>query len=184
MVYRMSVFQKHFHTAKTINISIEINVDVRVLQVAINIFKASAHSFKSFTSRLLNLSFSLSMHLLPWMNVMLDFNWTLPVQLRGIPNKWTLQKNIVHGRIQITNTAWPLDYKFTVITTWPQLAWYEMELNVHEIYIYTIWYVWTCAHTQDQHGVHAAVLWYNICIVLQTDQCKYFIIVFNNIHML
>ena len=35
--------------------------------------KASAHSFKRFTSRLLKLSFSLSMHLLPQMNVMLDF---------------------------------------------------------------------------------------------------------------
>ena len=32
------------------------------------------------------------MHLLPRMNVMLDFIWTLPVQLRGTRNKWTLQK--------------------------------------------------------------------------------------------
>ena len=32
----------------------------------------------------------------------------------------------------------PSDYKSTVITTRPQHAWYEMELNVHEIYIYTI----------------------------------------------
>ena len=54
--------------------------------------KASAHSFKRFTSRLLKLSFPLSMHLLPRMNVMLDFIWTLPVQLRGTRNKWTLQK--------------------------------------------------------------------------------------------
>ena len=30
----------------------------------------------------------------------------------------------------------------------------------------------------------AAVPWYNICIVLQFDLCRYFIIVFNNIHML
>ena len=35
--------------------------------------KASANSFKRFTSRLLKLSFSLSMHLFPRMNVMLDF---------------------------------------------------------------------------------------------------------------
>ena len=32
------------------------------------------------------------MHLLPRMNVMLDFIWTLPVQLRGTRNKLTLQK--------------------------------------------------------------------------------------------
>ena len=30
----------------------------------------------------------------------------------------------------------------------------------------------------------ATVPWYNICIVLQFDLCRYFIIVFNNIHML
>ena len=29
-----------------------------------------------------------------------------------------------------------------------------------------------------------AVPWYNICIDLQIDQCRYFIIAFNNIHML
>ena len=45
------------------------------------------------------------MHLLPRMNVMLDFIWTLPVQLRGTRNKWTLQKILVHGRIRTTNTA-------------------------------------------------------------------------------
>ena len=55
------------------------------------IFKASAHSFKHFTSRLLKLSFSLSIHLLPRMNVILDFIWTLPVQLRRTRNKRTLQ---------------------------------------------------------------------------------------------
>ena len=56
------------------------------------LIKASAHSFKRFTSRLLKVSVSLSMHLLLWMNVMLDFIWTLAVQLRGTRNKWTLQK--------------------------------------------------------------------------------------------
>ena len=88
---------------------------------------------------LLKLSFCLSMHLLPRMNVMFDFIWTLPVQLWGTRNKWTLQKNLVNGRIRNTNTARPLDYKSTVITNRPQLVWYEMELNVHEIYIYTIY---------------------------------------------
>ena len=32
------------------------------------------------------------LHVLPRMNAMLDFIWTLPVQLRGSRNKWTLQK--------------------------------------------------------------------------------------------
>ena len=31
-------------------------------------------------------------------------------------------------------TARPPDYKSTVITTRPPIAWYEMELNVHKIY--------------------------------------------------
>ena len=65
-----------------------------------------------------------------------------------------------------------------------------MELNVHEIYIYTI-YKQTCERLYV-HMINmvymciavAALPWYNICIVLQIDQCRYFIIVFNNIHML
>ena len=75
------------------------------------------------------------MHLLPRMNVMLDFIWTLPVQLRGQRNKWKLQKILVYGRIPTTNTARSPDYK----STRSQLAWYYMELNVHEIFIYTIY---------------------------------------------
>ena len=84
---------------------------------------------------------SLSMHLLPRMNVMLDFIWTLPVKLLGTRNKWTLQRSIVYGSIRTTITALPPDYKSTVIhvTTRPQLAWYQKELNVQEIYIYTIY---------------------------------------------
>ena len=42
---------------------------------------------------------------------MLDFIWTLPFQLWGTQNKWTLHKNLVHGRIRTTNTARPPDYK-------------------------------------------------------------------------
>ena len=34
---------------------------------------------------------------------MLDFIWTLPVQLWGTRNKWTLQKIHIHGRIRTTN---------------------------------------------------------------------------------
>ena len=39
---------------------------------------------------------------------MLDFIWTLPVQLWGTRNKWTLQKILIHGRIRTTNsgTSW------------------------------------------------------------------------------
>ena len=68
------------------------------------VVKASAHSFKRFTSRLLNY-LSLFMHLLPGMNVMPDFIWTLPVQLGGARNKWSLQTYLVHGRIRTTNTG-------------------------------------------------------------------------------
>ena len=82
------------------------------------IIKASAHSFKHFTSRLLKVSFSLSMHLLPRMNVMLDFIWTLSVQLPGTRNKWTLQKILIHGRIRTTNTA-PLAFQRVPLTTRP-----------------------------------------------------------------
>ena len=96
--------------------------------------KASAHSFKSFTSRLLKLSFSLSMHLLPRMNAMLDFIWPLPVQLRGTRNKWTFTKNLIHCRFRTSNTTRPPDYKSTVLTTRLPITWYESELNVHEIY--------------------------------------------------
>ena len=45
------------------------------------------------------------MHLLPRNIVMFDFIWTLPVQLWGTWNKWTLQKILFHGRIRTTNTA-------------------------------------------------------------------------------
>ena len=55
------------------------------------------------------------MHLLPRMNVMLDFIWTLPVQLRGTLNKWTLQKILVDGRIWTTNAA-SLDFQRDLLT--------------------------------------------------------------------
>ena len=47
---------------------------------------------------------------------MLDFIWTLAVQLRGTRNKWTLQKILVHGRIQTTNIA-SLDFQRVPLTT-------------------------------------------------------------------
>ena len=36
---------------------------------------------------------------------MLDFIWTLLVQLWGTRNKWTLQKILIHGRIRTTNSG-------------------------------------------------------------------------------
>ena len=46
---------------------------------------------------------------------MLDFIWTLPVQLRRTRNKWTLQKNLVHGRIRTTNIL-SLDFQRVPLT--------------------------------------------------------------------
>ena len=51
------------------------------------------------------------MHLLPRMNVMLDFIWTLPVQLWGTWNKWTLQKILINGRVRTTNHTAPLGFQ-------------------------------------------------------------------------
>ena len=36
---------------------------------------------------------------------MLDFIWTLPVQLWGTRNKWTLQKILIYGRIRTINSG-------------------------------------------------------------------------------
>ena len=51
------------------------------------------------------------MHILPRMNVMLDFIWTLLVQLWGTWNKWTLQKILIHGRIRTTKHTAPLGFQ-------------------------------------------------------------------------
>ena len=68
--------------------------------------------FTAFKSSFL----SLSIYLLPRMNVMLDFIWPLPVHLRGTRNKWTVPKILVHGRIRTTNTA-SLDFQRVLLTT-------------------------------------------------------------------
>ena len=77
--------------------------------------KASAHSLFVYFTAFKSTFLSLSMHLLPCINVMLDFIWTLPVQLRGTLNKWTLQKILVHGRIRTTNIA-SLDFQHVPLT--------------------------------------------------------------------
>ena len=93
---------------------------------------------KLVTLRLLKLSVSLSLSLcayyLGWMSCLISFvHCHSSCEKQGTSE--ILQKNLVHGRIRTTNTARPPEYKSTVITTRPQLAWYEMELNVHKIYI-------------------------------------------------
>ena len=118
--------------------------------------KVSAHSFKRFTSRLLKLSFSLSIHLLLRRNVMLDFIRTLPVQLWGTRNKWTLQKNLAHGRMRTTNTASRLQVHRSQHSATTLLVSDGMKCpcNLY-IDLYDLWInMFTCACTQDQHGVH------------------------------
>ena len=75
------------------------------------------------------------MHLLPRMNAILDFIWTLLVQLQGTRNKWKLQKNPVHGRIR--TPTWH-DLQVTSPSSSPH-GHNTMELNAQLIYIYTIY---------------------------------------------
>ena len=107
------------------------NVLIQILESCI---KASAHSFKCFTSRLLKLFFSFRAHTTSaechaWFHL----NAARPDARKM--EKVNITKNIVQSRIRTTNTARIPDYKSTVLTTRPQLAWYEIEWNVHEIYI-------------------------------------------------
>ena len=61
------------------------------------------------------------MHLLPRMNVMLDFIWTLPVQLWEMRNKWKLQKILILGRIRTTNTTLLVFKRVPLTTRLPRL---------------------------------------------------------------
>ena len=61
----------------------------------------------------------LSMHILPPMNFMLDFIWTLPVKLRGTRNKRKLQKKILFLVEFEPPTAGYPAYKSTVLTSRP-----------------------------------------------------------------
>ena len=102
-------------------------------------FKASAHSFKRFTLRIFRITFLLlsapitSDECHAWFHL----NATSPAARNT--EQVNITKNLVHGRSWSINTAWPPDYKSTVLNTRPQLAWNEMELNAHEIYKYTIY---------------------------------------------
>ena len=93
--------------------------------------KASAHSFKRFTSRLLKLSFSLSMHhFLGWMSCLISFERCqssceehgTSEHFKKILPTVGLEPQTSHG-LKITSPPFS------------PLAWYEMELNVHAIYI-------------------------------------------------
>ena len=100
--------------------------------------KASVHSFKRFTSWLWKLSF-LFMHLLPRKTVMLDFTWTLPVQLRGTRIKWILQikktLSMVHrtaSRLQVHR----YNHSATTRSIWDGIKYlwnlylYELKINL------------------------------------------------------
>ena len=97
--------------------------------------KASAHSFKRFTSRDFKnyLYLSLCIYYLGWMSCLISFERCQPsCEEHGTSEHY--KKNLVHGKIWTTNTTRPPDYKSNVITTRPQLAWYKMELNiVHDL---------------------------------------------------
>ena len=83
------------------------------------------------------------MHLWPRMNVMLDFIWTLPVQLRGARNKWTLQKLWSkvgfeplrrHG-LQITSRpSVPLSQFSNVTSEGIKLDAIRVSMNIYTIY--------------------------------------------------
>ena len=85
------------------------------------------------------------MHLLlvPRINVMLDFIWMLPGQLRGTRNKWTLHTNLAHGRIPTNNASRPPDYKFVVRNRYFIVIEYiDKSVNsvvIHKIFIYFTW---------------------------------------------
>ena len=49
------------------------------------------------------------------------------------------KQNRVRGRIRSTNTSRTPDYKLIILTIRLQLTSYKMELNVQEIYKYTIY---------------------------------------------
>ena len=67
------------------------------------------------------------------MSCMISFEAAIPAARNT--EQVHITKIIVHGRIRISNTARPSDYKSTTLSARPPLACYEMKLNVHEIYI-------------------------------------------------
>ena len=123
---------------------------------------------------------SLSMHILPRMNVMLDFIWTLRVQLRGTRNKWTLQKILVYGRIRTTNTA-SLDFQRVPLTTrlLGQLTIYDK--NFYSTYlrsdsIKTLSVPWAKGYTDNENKIIAYLQfgdWYHLHTRWLTQKKKF-----------
>ena len=69
---------------------------------------------------------------------MLDFIWTLPVQLWGTRNKWTLQKNLIYGRIRTTNFGTSC---FPACTSNPSATETVDDLILEFLqYLLTLWY--------------------------------------------
>ena len=119
------------------------------------------------------------MHLLPRMNVMLDFIWTLPVQLRGTRNKWTLQQILVHGRIRTTNTA-PFVFQRVPLTTQLLGAVDDMRLELLQ-YLLTLRYYKNsvpCAkgYTENENEIIANLQfddWYHLNTRWLTQKKKF-----------
>ena len=77
------------------------------------------------------------MHLLRRMNVMLDLYERCQSSCEEHGTSELYKKGLsTVGFDQATPAP---DYKSTVLTTRPQLVWYEIELNAHGIYKYTIY---------------------------------------------
>ena len=103
------------------------------------ILKASAHSFKRFTSQLFKVIFLSFYAPITSDECHAWFHLNAARPAARNTEQVNITKNLVQGRIRTTNFARLPDYKSTIITSRPQLAWYEMELNVNEIFIYTIY---------------------------------------------
>ena len=58
---------------------------------------------------------------------MLDFIWTLSVQLRGTRNKWTLQKTLSTVGFEPPTSQGFQFSSPTTLTTRPPIDWYEIE---------------------------------------------------------
>ena len=72
---------------------------------------------------------------------MLDFIWTLPVQLWGTRNKWTLQKILIHGRIRTINSG---TFCFPACTSNPSAT-----ENVDELILELLQYLLTLRHYKN-----------------------------------
>ena len=105
------------------------------------------------------LSLSLCTYYLGWMSCLISFE-RCHSSCEEHRTSEHYQNNLVHGRIRTTNTARPPGYTSTVITTRLQLAWYEMELNVNEMYIYNILTNLHIIYFWNRHSERRSSHWY------------------------